>query len=69
MTGLSAHPPGRASPSGFMGEDGTTALVLAEFLDGWLTVLIVTIVLFTITGALALTGKRQVDQSTPPAPE
>ena len=47
----------------------TIALVLAEFLDGWLAALIVTIVLFAVAGALALTGKKQVDQSTPPAPE
>ncbi len=47
----------------------TLGLVLAEFLDGWLAALIVTVVLFAIAGALALTGKQQVDQATPPAPE
>ena len=47
----------------------TIALVLAEFLDGWLAALIVTVVVFAIAGVLALTGKKQVEQATPPAPE
>ena len=47
----------------------TIALVLAEFMDGWLATLIVTVVVFAIAGVLALTGKKQVEQATPPAPE
>ena len=47
----------------------TIALVLAEFMDGWLAALIVTIVVFAIAGVLALSGKKQVEQATPPAPE
>ena len=47
----------------------TIGLVLAEFLDGWLAALIVTVVLFAIAGVLAVTGKKQVDQAGPPAPE
>jgi nitrate/nitrite transporter NarK len=47
----------------------TLVLVLAEFLDGWLAALIVTVVLFAVAGVLALTGKKQVEQATPPAPE
>ena len=47
----------------------TIALVLAEFLDGWLAALIVTVVLFAIAGVLALSGKKQIDEATPPAPE
>jgi uncharacterized membrane protein YqjE len=47
----------------------TIALVLAEFLDGWLAALIVTVVVFAIAGVLALGGKKQVEQATPPAPE
>ena len=48
----------------------TIVLVLSELgLDGWLAALIVTVVVFAIAGVLALTGKKQVDQATPPAPE
>jgi len=47
----------------------TIGLVLAEFLDEWLAALIITVVVFAIAGVLALTGKKQVDQATPAAPE
>jgi uncharacterized membrane protein YqjE len=47
----------------------TIGLVLAEFLDGWLAGLIVTAVVFAIAGVLAVTGKKQIEQATPPAPE
>ena len=47
----------------------TIGLVLAEFIDGWLAALIVTVVVFAIAGVLALTGKKQVEQATPPAPD
>jgi putative superfamily III holin-X len=47
----------------------TIGLALAEVVDGWLAGLIVTVLLFALAGVLALTGKKQVDQATPPAPE
>ena len=47
----------------------TIALVLAEFMDDWLAALIVTVFVFAIAGVLALIGKKQVEQATPPAPE
>ena len=47
----------------------TLILVLATFLEGWIAALIVTVVLFAVAGILALTGKKQVDQATPPQPE
>lgn len=47
----------------------TLILVLATFLEGWIAALIVTVVLFAVAGILALTGKKQVDEATPPQPE
>jgi MFS family permease len=44
------------------------ALVKAG-LDGWLAALIVTVVLGAIAAVLALSGKKQIDAATPPAPE
>ena len=44
-------------------------LVLATFLEPWIAALIVAVVLFAAAGVLALTGKKQVEQATPPAPE
>ena len=44
-------------------------LLLATAMDAWLAALIVSVVLFAVAGALALTGKKQVEQATPPAPE
>ena len=44
-------------------------LLLATFLEAWIGALIVTVVLFAVAGVLALTGKKQVEQATPPAPE
>jgi uncharacterized membrane protein YqjE len=44
-------------------------LALATAVDGWLAALIVAVVLFAIAGVAALTGKKQVEQATPPAPE
>jgi uncharacterized membrane protein YqjE len=44
-------------------------LGLATAVDAWLAALIVAAVLFAIAGVLALTGKKQVDEATPPAPE
>ena len=44
-------------------------LLLATFLEGWIAALIVAVVLFAVAGALGLTGKKQVEQATPPQPE
>lgn len=42
---------------------------LATAVDTWLAALIVGIVLLAIAGIAALTGKREVQQAVPPAPE
>jgi len=44
-------------------------LALATALDGWLAALIVAAVYGAIAGVLALTGKKKVEQATPPVPE
>lgn len=44
-------------------------LALATFLEPWVAALIVAVVLFAVAGVLALTGKKQVEQATPVAPE
>jgi hypothetical protein len=44
-------------------------LVLATTLEPWIAAVIVAAVLFAVAGILALTGKKQVEQATPPAPE
>ncbi len=44
-------------------------LVLATALEPWIAALIVAVVLLAVAGVLALTGKKQVDQATPAAPE
>jgi uncharacterized membrane protein YqjE len=44
-------------------------LVLATFLSAWLAALIVAVVYGAIAGVLALRGKKQVAQATPPVPE
>jgi uncharacterized membrane protein YqjE len=61
--------------SGLVALYGLGALVAAAILGlstavaGWLAALIVAVVLFAVAGVLALTGKKQVDQATPPTPE
>jgi uncharacterized membrane protein YqjE len=47
----------------------TAIMALATAVDAWLAGLIVAVVLFAVAGVLALTGKKQVEQATPPAPE
>lgn len=44
-------------------------LALATALDGWLAALIVAAGYGAIAGVLALTGKKKVEQGTPPVPE
>jgi uncharacterized membrane protein YqjE len=47
----------------------TIVLALATFLPGWVAALIVTVVYGAIAGVLALRGRSQVKQATPPVPE
>ncbi len=47
----------------------TLILLLATFLEGWIAALIVTLVYAAIAGALALTGKKKVEEAGPPIPE
>jgi uncharacterized membrane protein YqjE len=47
----------------------TIILALATFLPGWLAALIVTVIYGAIAGVLALRGKSQVKEATPPMPE
>ena len=47
----------------------TAIMALATAVEPWLAGLIVAVVLFAVAGILALTGKKQVDQATPPKPE
>jgi Putative Actinobacterial Holin-X, holin superfamily III len=44
-------------------------LALAIVLDAWLAALIVGLAYGAVAGILALTGKRKVEQATPPVPE
>ena len=44
-------------------------LALATFLEGWLAALIVAVVYAAIAGVLAMRGKKQVNEATPPLPE
>jgi MFS family permease len=44
-------------------------LVWATTLEPWIAALIVAAVLFAVAGVLALTGKKQVEEATPAAPE
>jgi len=46
----------------------TLVLALALVLPGWLAALIVTVVLFAVAGVLALVGKKDVEQASPPVP-
>jgi Putative Actinobacterial Holin-X, holin superfamily III len=47
----------------------TAVLALAIVLDPWLAALIVAVGLGAAAGVLALTGKRKVEEGTPPVPE
>jgi putative superfamily III holin-X len=47
----------------------TIILALATFLPAWVAALIVTVVYGAIAGILALRGKSQVKEATPPVPE
>jgi hypothetical protein len=60
--------------AGLMGFFGLAVLIaaavlgLAELLPGWLAALIVAVVLFAVAGVLALVGKKDVEQASPPLP-
>ena len=47
----------------------TAVLALATALDAWLAALIVAVVLLAAAGVMALAGKQQVAEATPPVPE
>jgi hypothetical protein len=47
----------------------TAVLGLAHALPDWLSALIVALVLFVGAAVVALVGKKEVQQATPPAPE
>jgi uncharacterized membrane protein YqjE len=44
-------------------------LLLATALEPWIAALIVAVVLFALAGVLAISGKKQVEQASPAAPE
>lgn len=44
-------------------------LLLATTMEAWLAALIVSVALFAVAGAVAWTGKKQVERATPPVPE
>jgi uncharacterized membrane protein YqjE len=47
----------------------TAILALALVLPAWAAALVVAAVLFVVAGLVALGGKKEVQQATPPAPE
>jgi MFS family permease len=63
---------GGAGVAGFLALGALTAaliLALDTAMDGWLAALVVGLVYAAIAGVLALTGKKEVQQATPPVPE
>ncbi len=71
-TGVGAGMFGGAGAVGLYALGALTAtiiLALATFLPGWVAALIVTVVYGAIAGVLALRGKAEVKQATPPVPE
>lgn len=70
--GVGAGMFGGAGLIGFCGLGALTAagvLGLATAVTAWLAALIVAVVLAAVAGVLALQGKRNVAQATPPLPE
>jgi uncharacterized membrane protein YqjE len=47
----------------------TIVLILALVMPAWLATLIVAVVLLAMAGIMALIGRKQVKQATPPVPE
>ncbi len=63
---------GGAGVVGFLALGALTAaliLGLDGFMKAWLAALIVGLVYAAVAGVLALTGKKEVQQATPPVPE
>jgi uncharacterized membrane protein YqjE len=46
-----------------------SVLLLATAIEPWIAALIVAVALFAVAGVLAISGKKQVEQATPVAPE
>ncbi|HTX09078.1 MAG TPA: phage holin family protein [Solirubrobacteraceae bacterium] len=70
--GIGAGMFGGAGAFGFYGLGALIAaavLALATAVTAWLAALIVAVVLAAIAGILALVGKHEVQQATPPMPE
>lgn len=70
--GIGAGAFGAAGVLGFYAFGAFTAtliLLIATALEGWIAALIVAVVYAAIAGVLALTGKKQVEEATPPMPE
>jgi nitrate/nitrite transporter NarK len=70
--GIGAGRFGGAGVFGFYGLGALIAaaiLILATAITAWLAALIIAVVLAAIAGVLALQGKTQVRQATPPVPE
>ena len=70
--GLGAGMFGGAGVFGFLALGALTACAIAglsEAMDTWLAALIVAVVYAAIAGVLALTGRKKVEQATPPVPE
>jgi MFS family permease len=70
--GLGAGMFGGAAMLGFYAVGALTAaaiLGLSKAVAAWLAALIVTAVLAAVAGVLALTGKKEVQEATPPVPE
>ncbi|MBB5959376.1 putative membrane protein YqjE [Saccharothrix tamanrassetensis] len=44
-------------------------LVLALVMPAWLAAFVVAVAVFAVAGVLALFGRKQIDQGTPPIPE
>ena len=70
--GIGAGMFGGAAMFGFYAVGALTAaaiLGLSKAVAAWVAALIVTAVLAAVAGLLALTGKKEVEQATPPVPE
>jgi len=70
--GLGAGAFGAAGVVGLFAVGALTAaviLALDKAVDAWLAALIVAVAYAAVAGVLTLTGKKQVDQGTPPVPE
>ena len=70
--GLGAGMFGGAGIFGFLALAALTTCFIAalsEVMDTWLAALIVAVVYAAIAGVQALTGRKKVEQATPPVPE